>query len=62
MVFQTWSATDKTFCNYGPLFALLLPAPNNPKNQNFEKMKKTLGDIMILHKCTKNYDQMMYGS
>ena len=24
-------------------------------------MKKQPGDI-ILHKCTKNYDQMMYGS
>ena len=25
---------------------------NNPKNQNFEKLKKTFGDIIILHKCT----------
>ena len=25
-------------------------------------MKKTPGDITILHTCTKNYDQMMYGS
>ena len=24
--------------------------------------KKTPGDIIILHKCTKNYDQMMYHS
>ena len=36
--------------------------PNSPKNQNFEKMKKTPGDIIILHMCTKNYDQMMYSS
>ena len=36
--------------------------PNSPKNQNFEKMKKTPGDIIILHMCTKNYDQMMYAS
>ena len=35
--------------------------PNNPKNQNFEKLKKTPGDIIILHMCNKNYDQMMYG-
>ena len=34
---------------------------NNLKNQNFEKMKKTPRDI-ILHLCTKNYDQMMHGS
>ena len=27
-----------------------------------KKMKKVVGDIIILHICTKNYDQMMYGS
>ena len=31
----------------------------NPKNQNFQKMKKMPWDIIILHKCTKNYDQMV---
>ena len=36
--------------------------PNNPKNQNFKKMKTRTGDITILHKCTENYDQMMYSS
>ena len=36
--------------------------PNSPKNENLQKMKKQLGDIIILHKCTKNYDQMMYDS
>ena len=35
---------------------------NNPKNQNFEKMKKTPGVINVLHMCTKNYDRMMYYS
>ena len=25
-------------------------------------MKKIPGDIIILHMCTKNYDQMMYDS
>ena len=42
-----------TFCPFTP--------PNSPKNQNFTKMKNTPGDIIILHMCTKNYDQMMYG-
>ena len=32
------------------------------KIQNFEKMKKTSGDIIILHKCTKNHDHMLYCS
>ena len=36
--------------------------PNSPKNQNFKKMKQKPGDITILHMCTKNYDQVMYGS
>ena len=27
--------------------------PNNPKNQNFEKMKNMPGDIIILHKYNK---------
>ena len=32
------------------------------KNQNFDKMKKMPGDIIILDTCTKNYDQKMYSS
>ena len=34
----------------------------NPENQNFEKIKTNPGDIIILHMCTKAYDQMKYGS
>ena len=37
-------------------------SPNNPKNQNFEKLKKTPGDITILHKCIKNHNHMLYCS
>ena len=50
--------------NFRLFFALLLlppPPPNSPKNENFKKMKKekkTPGDI-ILHKCTKNYDDIL---
>ena len=33
--------------------------PNNPKNQNLEKLKK-YGDVIILHKCTKNHYHMLY--
>ena len=36
--------------------------PNNPKNQNFEKMKKTPGDIDILHMSNISGNHMMYGS
>ena len=34
---------------------------NNRKNQNFEKIKKILGDIIILHLCITNDDRIMYG-
>ena len=46
------------FCNFGP-FLTILP-PNNPQNQNFEKMKKVSGDVIILYMCTKNHDHMAY--
>ena len=60
MIPEIWCMTDViVISHFGLFFALL--SPNSPKNQNFEKMKKMPGDI-ILHKCTKNYDQMMYGS
>ena len=36
--------------------------PKNSKNQNFEELKKTPGDITIWHKCTKNHDHMLYCS
>ena len=36
--------------------------PNKSKNQNFEKIKKLPGDIIILHRCNINGNHMMYGS
>ena len=43
--------------HFGLLFAVL------PKKGKFQKKnkEKTLGDI-ILHKCTKNHDHMLYCS
>ena len=37
-------------------------ALNNLENQNFEKIKKMPGDIIILHMCAINENHMMYGS
>ena len=34
----------------------------DPENQNFEKMKKTLEDIIILQMCTINDSHMIYDS
>ena len=61
MLPEIWCVTDViVISHFGLLFAIL--PPNSPKNQNFEKMKKLPEDIIILHMCTKNYDQMMYTS
>ena len=63
-VYQKWQSYDVWFLRYGAwqtkFFVILdvfLPfyAPNNPKNKNFEKLKKTPGNIPILHKCTAKW-------
>ena len=40
---------------------LLFYLPNNVENQNFENLKKTPGDVIILHICDKNHNHMKYG-
>ena len=61
MVPQICRAKDRIFCHFG-VFLLFHP-PNNPKNENFEKIEKKLpGDIIILHICNINDNHMMYGS
>ena len=70
-VFQKSQSYEVRFLRYGvrhtELFVILghyLPFYHSmdPKNQNFEKMKKTLEDIIILQMCTINDSHMMYGS
>ena len=56
MVPKIFSATDRLFCHFGLFFALL--PPNNLENQNFEKTKKTPGDIIILHMNILNGNHM----
>ena len=60
MVPEILSMTDRFFCHFGPFFAL--STLYNPNIQNFGKMKKTPGDIIILHMCNTNDNHMMYGS
>ena len=48
-------------CNYFSFWAIFSPfTPNSSKNQNLKKMKKRPEDIIILHKCTKNHNHMLY--
>ena len=48
------------FLSYWTIFLPFYP-PNNPQNQNFEKMEAMPGDV-ILQKCTKNHDHILYCS
>ena len=59
MVPNLWSVTDRIFSHFELFFALLRPM--DPENQNFEKLKKTPEDIIILLMCTINESHMMYG-
>ena len=61
MVPEIWSMMNRIFCQFGPFFCPFNP-PNNPKTQNFKKLKKMPGDIIILHMCTINDNHIMYGS
>ena len=61
MVPEIRSATDKFFFVILDHFFPFYPS-NNPKNQNFEKMKKIAGDIIILHMWTIYDNHMIYGS
>ena len=60
MVPETWSMTDRTLCNFGPFLPFY--APKNPKNLNFQKIKNTPEDTIILQKCTKIHDHMPHRS
>ena len=52
-----WRVTDViVIFHFGLFFAFL-----QPKKSKLKKNEKKRGDV-ILHTCTKNYDQMMYGS
>ena len=54
------SMTDRIFCHFGLFFAFL--PPNNPKYENFGKMKKAPADIIILRIYIINDNHMMYDS
>ena len=61
MMYGSWDRVRET-----ELFVILdhflpLYPPNNLKNQNFGKMEKNPGDIIIFHKYIKTNNHMMYG-
>ena len=71
IVYNKWQSYDLWFLRYWTwwteFFVILdhflhFYPPKNLKNQNFEKMKKLSGDIIVLHRCNINDNHMMYGS
>ena len=63
LVYGSWDMKhdwQNFFCHFGA-FLPFYPT-NNLKSQNFEKLKKISGDIIILHKCTKNHYHRLYCS
>ena len=68
MLYCSWDMV-RDRCHYFTFWAIFcpfisppLPPSNRLKNQNFKKSEKKLGDIIILHMCTKDDDKMMYDS
>ena len=53
MMYGSWDMEHDRFFVILDYFLPFYP-PKNPKNQTFEKMKKTREDINILHMCTIN--------
>ena len=57
---QSWNTElDRIVCHFGSFFALL-PPPNNPENQTFEKMKKASGGVIILNLHNEKHGHMIY--
>ena len=48
------SSETNFVCHFGPFFALYPQTPPPSLNQNFEKMKNTSGDAIILNCATEN--------
>ena len=63
MLHCSWDMVHDT-CNYFSFWATfcLFISLTAQKIKIKKKAKEKPGDIIILHMCTKNYDQMMYGS
>ena len=63
MTYGSWDMEHNrhNFLLFWNVFCPFTP-PVDPENQNFEKMKKIPGHIIILQMCTINDSHFMYGS
>ena len=51
----------QNFLSFWTIFCTFIPLTTR-KIKILKKLKKPPGDIIILHKCTKNHDHMLYCS
>ena len=58
---EKWHVSDVIVISQFGQYLALLPL-NSPKNENSKTMEKAPGDIVILHKYTKNHDHILYCS
>ena len=65
MLYCSWYMVHDS-CNYFSFWAIFWPftpqTAQKMKIKKNKKIKKTPGDTIILHKCTKNHDYMIYCS
>ena len=61
MVPEIWSVTDRTFLSFWTVFCPFTPL-TTWKIKILKNRRKQPGDVIILHKCTKNHDNMLYCS
>ena len=66
MMYGSWDIKRdrQNFLSFWVIFCPITPSPPlyKPENQNFEKMEKSPGEIIILHMSTINQNHMMYDS
>ena len=55
--YRAWQTEGGNLRSFLPFYP-----PNDPENQSFEKMKRALGDIIILQMCTIKGNHTMYVS
>ena len=60
LVPEIWSASDRIFLSFSAMFCPF--TSYQPEKWKLQKMKKAPRDIIILHKCAKNHDHMLYCS
>ena len=63
MLYYSWNMVHDVCNCYFSFWAIFCPfTPVTPKKWKNEKVKKVPGEIIILHKCTKNHDHIPYSS